>query len=151
MTCWLCGSCAFPAAANAGLMSVRCVRTCDRCSTLKRFRHSSAAAWSGPFDTARIRGDFGSLRSVRMVTYSLCRFLRLISSKPTSVITRSGLICCASCKRCVTIDATISALMPKRRATSSSVEPISIRSTCYSNRNVCVTCLRLNGGNSHCR
>jgi hypothetical protein len=40
-------------------------------------------------------GRAGSLRSVRMVAYSLCRFFKLISSIPTLRTTRAGSTCLA--------------------------------------------------------
>ena len=72
-------------------MSARYVCTCCRCSAVSFSRHFRAAASSRPSATASTSGRSGSVRSVRMVTYSLCRFFRLSSSMPTSVITRCGI------------------------------------------------------------
>ena len=73
-----------------------------------------------------------------MVTYSLWRFFKLISSMPISVITRFGSITIAwlSANWFFTMNRTMSAEMPRRRATSASLEPMSIRSTCFSKRYV---------------
>ena len=73
-----------------------------------------------------------------MVTYILWRFFRLISSMPISVITRFGSIFMAwpSASWFFTMKRTVSAEMPSRRATSASLEPMSIRSTSFSKRYV---------------
>jgi len=97
-------------------------------------RHCLAAAVSRPRATASTLGDSGSVRSVITVTYSLCRFFRLISSIPTCLITCDGSIFRSSFNWFSTISATVSAEMPNRLATSSALLPMSIRSTYSSKR-----------------
>ena len=134
------------AAGEADPMSIRWVRTCWRGSSARRSKHFWAAAVSLPRATARICGCAGSLRSVQSVTESRCRFFRLSSSRPMSVITRRGSIRRSSDNWYSTIRSTVSAAIPRRRATSSAVLPINDRSTNCSKREVEAVSCRLNGG-----
>jgi hypothetical protein len=130
------GSILRQAAWNGLPMSARYAWARCRCPSDSFSRHFWAAASSRPSATASTSGRSGSVRSVRMVTYSLCRFFRLNSSIPTSAITRPGSICLAlaSASWFLTIRPTVSAEMASRRATSSSLLPISDRRTCCSKR-----------------
>jgi hypothetical protein len=76
-------------------MSARYVRTCRRCSSDSFSRHFRPAASSRPSATASTSGRSGLVKSVKIVTYSLCRFFKLNSSIPTSVINRWGSTCLA--------------------------------------------------------
>ena len=127
-------------------MSTRWVRTCWRCSSERRSKHFRAAAVSLPRATAKIWGRAGSLRSVMSVTSSRCRFFKLSSSRPMSVITRCGSIRRSSAHWYSTMRSTVSAEIPRRRATSSAVLPISDRSTNCSKRSVEAVSFRLKGG-----
>lgn len=68
---------------------------------------------------------------------------------PRSVITRFGSIVMtwSSASWFLTMKRTVSAEMPSRRATSASLEPMSICSTHFSKRKVYAVSLRLNGAN----